>query len=66
MTGEAKFFGTAVLAVLLASPAQSQGFLEKLDKAIAGICLYLGRGEAATRENLAKRITELLKKVFSR
>lgn len=37
-----------------------------LDRAIAGICLYLGREEAATRENPAKRTTELLKKVFAK
>ncbi|MBK17735.1 MAG: hypothetical protein CMM52_02710 [Rhodospirillaceae bacterium] len=37
-----------------------------LDKAIAGVFLYLGREEAAIRENPAKRTTELLKKVFSK
>ena len=37
-----------------------------LDKAIAGIFLYLGREEAAIRENPAKRTTELLKKVFAK
>jgi hypothetical protein len=36
-----------------------------LDKAIAGVFLYLGREEAAIRENPAKRTTELLKKVFA-
>lgn len=35
-----------------------------LDKAIAGIFLYLGREEAEIRENPAKRTTEILKKVF--
>ena len=35
-----------------------------LDKAIAGVFLYLGREEAAIRENPAKRTTALLKKVF--
>jgi len=35
-----------------------------LDKAIAGVFLYLGREEAAIRENPAKRTTELLRKVF--
>jgi len=35
-----------------------------LDKAIAGIFLYLGREEAAIRENPAKRTTEILKRVF--
>jgi len=37
-----------------------------LDEAIAGVFLYLGREEAAIRENPAKRSTELLKKVFGR
>ena len=37
-----------------------------LEKAIAGVFLYLGREEAAIRENPAKRTTDLLKKVFSR
>jgi len=37
-----------------------------LDKAIAGVFLYLGREEAAIRENPAKRTTALLQKVFSR
>lgn len=37
-----------------------------LDKAIAGVFLYLGREEAAIRENPAKRTTELLQKVFAR
>lgn len=37
-----------------------------LDRAIAGIFLYLGREEAAIRENPAKRTTELLKKVFAK
>ncbi|MGB0629365.1 MAG: DUF4197 domain-containing protein [Alphaproteobacteria bacterium] len=37
-----------------------------LDKAIAGIFLYLGKEEAAIRENPAKRTTELLKKVFAK
>ena len=37
-----------------------------LDKAIAGVFLYLGREEAAIRENPAKRTTQLLKKVFGR
>lgn len=37
-----------------------------LDKAIGGVFLYLGREEAAIRENPAKRTTELLKKVFSK
>jgi hypothetical protein len=36
-----------------------------LDKAIAGVFLYLGREEAAIRENPAKRTTELLQKVFA-
>jgi hypothetical protein len=35
-----------------------------LDKAIDGVFLYLGREEAAIRENPAKRTTALLKKVF--
>jgi hypothetical protein len=35
-----------------------------LGKAIDGVFLYLGREEAAIRENPAKRTTELLKKVF--
>jgi hypothetical protein len=35
-----------------------------LDKAIAGIFLYLGREEAAIRENPAKQTTAILKKVF--
>jgi len=35
-----------------------------LDKAMAGIFLYLGREEAAIRANPAARSTELLKKVF--
>ena len=35
-------------------------------KAIDGVFLYLGREEAAIRENPAKRTTELLKKVFGR
>lgn len=35
-----------------------------LEKAIDGVFLYLGREEAAIRENPAKRTTELLKKVF--
>ncbi len=37
-----------------------------LEKAIAGIFLYLGKEEAAIRENPAKRTTELLQKVFSK
>jgi hypothetical protein len=37
-----------------------------LDKAIAGVFLYLGREEAAIRENPAMRTTQLLKKVFGR
>jgi hypothetical protein len=37
-----------------------------LDKAIAGIFLYLGREEAAIRENPAKQTTALLKKVFGK
>ena len=37
-----------------------------LDKAIGGVFLYLGREEAAIRENPAKRTTELLKKVFGK
>jgi hypothetical protein len=37
-----------------------------LDKAIAGVFLYLGREEAAIRENPAKRTTQLLKKVFAK
>ena len=37
-----------------------------LDKAIAGVFLYLGREEAAIRENPAKRTTQLLKKVFGK
>ena len=35
-----------------------------LGKAVDGVFLYLGREEAAIRENPAKRTTELLKKVF--
>ena len=35
-----------------------------LDKAIAGIFIYLGREEAAIRENPAKQTTAILKKVF--
>ena len=35
-----------------------------LDKAIAGVFLYLGREEADIRRNPAKRTTEILKKVF--
>ena len=37
-----------------------------LDKAIGGVFLYLGREEAAIRENPAARTTELLKKVFGK
>ena len=37
-----------------------------LDKAIAGIFLYLGREEAAIRDNPAKQTTALLKKVFGK
>lgn len=37
-----------------------------LGKAIDGVFLYLGREEAAIRENPAKRTTDLLKKVFSK
>ena len=37
-----------------------------LDKAIAGVFLYLGREETAIRETPAKRATELPKKVFGR
>jgi hypothetical protein len=37
-----------------------------LEKAIGGVFLYLGREEAAIRQNPAKRTTELLKKVFGR
>lgn len=37
-----------------------------LKKAIDGVFLYLGREEAAIRENPAKRTTELLQKVFGR
>jgi hypothetical protein len=35
-----------------------------LDRAIAGVFLYLGREEAAIRENPARRTSEILKKVF--
>ena len=35
-----------------------------LGKAVDGVFLYLGREEAAIRENPAKRTTDLLKKVF--
>ncbi len=35
-------------------------------KAIDGVFLYLGREEAAIREDPAKRTTELLKKVFGK
>ncbi|MBL8630161.1 MAG: DUF4197 domain-containing protein, partial [Rhodospirillaceae bacterium] len=35
-------------------------------KAVDGVFLYLGREEAAIRENPAKRTTELLQKVFGR
>jgi hypothetical protein len=35
-----------------------------LEKSIDGVFLYLGREEAAIRENPAKRTTELLQKVF--
>ena len=35
-----------------------------LEKAIDGIFLYLGREEAAIRENPAKRSTAILQKVF--
>ena len=37
-----------------------------LGKAIDGVFLYLGREEAAIRENPAKRTTELLQKVFAK
>ena len=37
-----------------------------LEKAIGGVFLYLGREEAAIRENPAKRTTELLQKVFAK
>jgi hypothetical protein len=37
-----------------------------LDKAIGGVFLYLGKEEAAIRENPAKRTTELLQKVFAK
>jgi len=37
-----------------------------LTKATDGVFLYLGREEAAIRENPAKRTTELLQKVFSK
>jgi len=37
-----------------------------LDKAIDGVFLYLGREEAAIRENPAKRTTALLQKVFAK
>jgi len=37
-----------------------------VQRAIDGVFLYLGREEAAIRENPAKRSTELLKKVFSK
>ena len=37
-----------------------------LEKAIAGIFLYLGKEEAAIRADSAKRTTELLKKVFTK
>ncbi len=35
-----------------------------LGKAVDGVFLYLGREEAAIRENPAKRTTDLLKKIF--
>jgi hypothetical protein len=35
-----------------------------LGKAVDGVFLYLGREEAAIRENPAKRTTDLLRKVF--
>lgn len=37
-----------------------------LEKAVAGIFLYLGKEEAAIRKDPAKRTTELLKKVFAK
>ena len=37
-----------------------------LGKAIDGVFLYLGREEAAIRDNPAKRTTELLQKVFAK
>ena len=64
--GKAKLIAVAAIAMTLAGPAHGQGFLEKLDKAIADIFLYLGREEAAIGENPAKRTTELLKKVFAK
>ncbi|CAN0458500.1 unnamed protein product [Discosporangium mesarthrocarpum] len=36
-----------------------------LDRAMAGLFLYLAAEEAAIRENPAKRSTELLQKVFA-
>jgi len=35
-----------------------------LEKAIDGIFLYLGREEAAIRQNPVKRTTDIMKKVF--
>jgi hypothetical protein len=37
-----------------------------LDKAIGSVVLYLGKEEAAIRENPAKRTTELLQKVCAK
>lgn len=37
-----------------------------LEKAVAGIFLYLGKEEAAIRKDPAKRTTDLLKKVFTK
>jgi hypothetical protein len=35
-----------------------------LNRSLDGLFVYLGRGEAAIRQNPAQRSTELLKKVF--
>jgi hypothetical protein len=50
----------------LAPKAQANLTEYVVEKAIGGVFLYLGREEAAIRENPAKRTTELLQKVFNR
>lgn len=60
--GKATFIGKAVLAP--ATSAQGQGFPEKPARMIERIFFYLGIGDTAIRENLAKHTTIFLKKAF--
>lgn len=51
--GKAKIIGAVGLALLLAGPAQGQGFLEKLDKATGGLSKQLGIGGGSSAASLS-------------